>query len=492
MASHLEVDTSLVTATHVCHSWRTTLLSSPYLWSHLDFTNIERALAYLERSKSGPLTVNLVDADDPPEIATKSLNEIAARVTTLRADHGFFLSDLLAYPMPKLEALDIIGYEEFLPKAHLPSLTSLVLSDFYTLQFHTPTLTSLHLTSNPDMEWDASVLLGFLRNCPLLEVASFSGGVDPSSDEVVSLPLLRSFTHESPRDEYQLCLLDQLSLPSTCRVVLKIDVTDYGSDPWIPGLPTPRDSSRLLDIRTVKIAAYPCGAGTRGDSNVTLKIELVTSAHGSISFDRITYSPEHTYDFTHKGFLKILESVEIDSVETLCFDHYPVPNDCYSDPDDHYSDPDDRYSDPDDSDSDPGDDGPWDATSFIAKVLRKTGNLKTLILGECHITNSLHDLPPCPTVDTLVVSSWPLVEAFYSDVLMRLQEFAESRKKAGFPLKVLTLVSPVAKPHPMDLKMLTWRGSVGRVEVVRGDDALNWDVDKYVLAATQEDNANRF
>ena len=190
--------------------------------------------------------------------------------------------------------------------------------------------------------------------------------------------------------------------------------------------------------------------------------------------------------------LKILESVEIDSVETLCFDHYPVPNDCYSDPDDHYSDPDDRYSDPDDSDSDPGDDGPWDATSFIAKVLRKTGNLKTLILGECHITNSLHDLPPCPTVDTLVVFSWPLVEAFYSDVLMRLQEFAESRKKAGFPLKVLTLVSPVAKPHPMDLKMLTWRGSVGRVEVVRGDDALNWDVDKYVLAATQEDNANRF
>jgi len=121
-------------------------------------------------------------------------------------------------------------------------------------------------------------------------------------------------------------------------------------------------------------------------------------------------------------------------------------------------------------------------------VLRKSKNLKTLILGEHHITNSLHDLPPCPTVDTLVVSPWPSARVVYNNVVNRLQEFTESRKKAGFPLKALKLVSPVAEPRPSELEWL--RGCVGWVEVVRGHDALNWDVDEYLLAATKEDNVN--
>ena len=371
--------------------------------------------------------------------------------------------------MPKLEALEITCVGEFPPEepTYLPSLTSLVMFGFYTLQFHTPILTTLHLTHDPDngtMGWSASVLLNFLRNCPLLEVASLSGDMDPSSDEVVSLPLLRSFTHESPREEYQLSLLDRLSLPSTCQVVLGIDVTDYEYDPWIPGLPTPRDSSRLSDIRIVEIAAHSRSVGARGGPNVTLKIELMTPTHGSISFDRISYFPEPTYKFSRERFPEILESIKIDSVETLCFDRYPVPRK----------------------------NAPGDATTFIAQVLWRSGNLKTLILGECHVTKSLRYLPPCTTVDTLVVSSWPFASAVYGEVEIGLQKFVESRRKAGLPLKTLTLVSSVAEPDPSVLEWTRYR--VGLVEVVRGHDALNWDIDKYLLAAThgQEDNANRF
>jgi len=129
MASHLEDDRSLVAATHVCHLWRTTLLSSPRIWSHLDFANEERALVFLERSKSAPLTVNLVDAYDPSEIVSELLNEIAIRVTALRAEYGPFLDELLARPMPTLEVMEVTGSGEH-PPTYLPSLRSLDIHGF--------------------------------------------------------------------------------------------------------------------------------------------------------------------------------------------------------------------------------------------------------------------------------------------------------------------------------------------------------------------------
>jgi len=91
VTSHLKDDASLVTATHVCHLWRTTLLSSPRLWSHLDFAKEECALAFLERSKSAPLSVDLMSTEEPSEIVGEMLRKTAARVTMLRTEHSSFL-----------------------------------------------------------------------------------------------------------------------------------------------------------------------------------------------------------------------------------------------------------------------------------------------------------------------------------------------------------------------------------------------------------------
>jgi len=113
---YFKEDISLVAATHVCHLWRTTLLSSPHLWSHIDFEYEGRALVFLERSKSAPLTVNLVNIDVPSEIVGESLNEIAIRVTTLWAEHGLFLNELLARPMPILKFMEITGSGQPPPK----------------------------------------------------------------------------------------------------------------------------------------------------------------------------------------------------------------------------------------------------------------------------------------------------------------------------------------------------------------------------------------
>jgi len=207
----------------------------------------------------------------------------------------------------------------------LPTLTSFSISGFDFLQLHTPLLTSFHLTDgfSSDSGWTTDIILNFLRNCPLLEVAFFSCDIDPGSNDDVSLPLLNSFTHKSPHDKYQLHLFNRLSLPSTCRAVLGIDVTDHFHNPWVPGLPTLRDSSYFSDVKTVKIAARSHNLDVRED-HITFKIELVNPARGATSFDRISYADEHPHLFSLRGLLDILESVELDSVETLCFDHYPV------------------------------------------------------------------------------------------------------------------------------------------------------------------------
>jgi len=441
VGSHLKDDVSLITVTHVCHLWRTALLSSPRLWSHLDFSNEERALVFLERSKSGPLRVDLTSADDPSEVVRETLRETTTRMTMLRTEHDSFLDELLARSMPILATLEITEsydiIEDGKPVQCLPALTFFVISDSDRLRFHTPLLTSFHLTDGPNsgfMKWTTGIVLNFLRNCPLLEIAFFSCSIYPNSDDVVSLPLLHSFTHETPRDKYQLCLFNQIALPSTCRVVLGIEVTDHYHNPWIPGLSTFKDSSYLSDIRTVKIAAYSHNLDVSED-HITFKIELVNSAHRAISFDRISYADEDPSLFSLQGFLDILDRLEIDSVETLCFDSYPAHNHHW-----HTL--------------------PQVTPESVTQVLRKFRNLKTLILIGGDITLYLDGLFSCPTVDTLVV--YPTHFTSEAGNMSRVEELVVSRKRAGSPLSVLTVILPFAQRWPLELERLASR--VGRVQ----------------------------
>jgi len=468
VASHLEDDVSLVDATHVCHLWRVTLLSSPHLWSHLDFVNKERALVYSERSKSAPLCVDIINAEYPLELVRELLKKIATRVTTLWAERGDFLDELLAQPMPKLETLEILD-SQALPSekpTRLPSLKSLFISGFDILQFHAPNLTSLHLTHDPiddSQRWKASILLGFLRRFPLLEVVSVWCDIlnaNPNSGEVVSLPLLRSFTHKSHRDEYQLCLLDQLSIPSSCRVVLAIDVTEHNFYPWSPSLPAPWYTSYLSDIRTVKISAHPRNLYT-GAKHATFKIKLVNSTHRTISFDRESCCGDDPSEFSHQGFLDTFGSVGINSIETLCFYQCPVHS---------------------------RDSLPQVTPEYISQGLGKLRKLKKLVLVDCDTALSLDDLSPCLTVDTLAIYSTHPDHTTGVDIVNQVEGLAVSRKRVGSPLKALTLVFPSAGSHPSELERLT--SCVGRVEILSGREAARWDVDKYLLAAaTHDDNA---
>ena len=474
VASHIKGNASLVAATHVCHHWRISFLASPRLWSHLDFANEERALVFLERSKSAPLSIDLTGVDGPSEIVRESLEKIAARVIMLWSAHDPYLDELLVQPMPTLEVLQITQSDRVLSEdriQYLPSLTSLVVYGSNPLRFHVPLLTSFHIThksgSSPGLEWTAQTLLDFLRGCPLLEVAFLNCGImdiNPNSDEVVSLPLLRSFTHESPRDRYQLYLFNHLFLPSTCRVVLVINVAKHDLDQRVPSFPTPRDASYFSDTRAVKIAVHPRNPYLN-DEHMTFKIELVNSTHGAISFGRILRSCHNPAAPLHNGFLDLLGRIGIDSVETLCFDHYPVVQA-------------ERLQ---------------AAAEFMMQAVDEFRNLKKLIVAQSNIAVFLDSLrlSSCSTINTLVISSSHYTRSFYNDVVRRLQEFAVSRKKAGSPLKALTIVYPFADLRPLELEQLT--RCVGCVEIVSDRDAVQWDVDKYLLgAATHKDGTSRF
>ena len=55
-----EDEKDLISATHVCHQWRSTLTSAPSLWTEVVFRNSNRVLAYLTRSGTLPIDVSFI------------------------------------------------------------------------------------------------------------------------------------------------------------------------------------------------------------------------------------------------------------------------------------------------------------------------------------------------------------------------------------------------------------------------------------------------
>ena len=155
------------------------------------------------------------------------------------------------------------------------------------------------------------------------------------------------------------------------------NVMDYYCDQLIPGLPTPRDACYLSDIRTVKIATHSCNLGVHGGLTM-FKVELRNSASMAILLDRTFHYSQSPSEFSHNGFLDILENIEAGSVETLCFHHYPLVQD------------------------------DWLQTvdELITQALCRFWDIKTLVLAECNIVFPIGDpaLSLCCTIGTLVIS----------------------------------------------------------------------------------------
>lgn len=447
VASHLGDEKSLIIATYVCHFWRSALISSPRLWSRLTFENERRTAVFLERSKSAPVSVDLRANSEPSEAARESLMGITNRLTTLRGAHVPFLNELLVQPLPVLRNLDVVA------SGGLPSVGPLTSIDLGRPLFHVPHLTNFCFklcgcSGSTGTARMGDGLLDFLRSCPQLEVAHFGYG-EPGKDiefttreastEAVSLPRLRSFTHESPVDTIYVGLFNRLSLPPTCDVEFTIRDIFFTDKTWNCGFPTLRDSSYLSDVKAVKIGFH----AQKRDSTV-VKTTFLNSKNMRVSFSRLSTSSTYSNSvWVAERFLDFLGSNEMArSVETLSFEGCPLlPQQG------HF-------------------------TPRLTRPLLKLTNLKTLVLWRCNPVFFLRNpCPPaawCPQVENLVVCLKPHPRE-ESDVFKRVRDIAVLRKKHANPLKVVTLFARDAETlllrcrGPIE-ELRSWVGSVEIIE----------------------------
>ena len=207
IATFFAKERELTKATAVCQYWRTTLLSFPRLWCNVGGSSAEIE-AYLERSKSVPIDVDL----DDPELDTPLIVPHISRLAslTVRPRHLSYFSkceEHLRSPIPALRSFCFdVGYYYEVGDLELPSnffngsfsrlkkLDIGVVSSFRgpPQAFHR--VTELTLRTNSER---ISALLGIFEQLPALErvhitfqprVINREDDSDPTPCATVTLP----------------------------------------------------------------------------------------------------------------------------------------------------------------------------------------------------------------------------------------------------------------------------------------------------------------
>ena len=441
VASHLEVK-SLMAASRVCYFWRSTLLSSPRLWSYLDFRKSRRTLVFLARSKSAPVSVDLSRNEELSGAIKEALEGVTDRLISLRGKLDLPLNEYLHQPLPMLRWLNVYEYRNLPGKRlvpSLPSLSSLTTSGFAFPLFHVPHLVDFSCTVQyPSfVSYESGVvLLEFFRSCPLLQVISLNYKTNCKEDikftteEAVYLPHLRSFTHTTYGDRIYADFLNSLSIPPTCEVTfsIKISMNSFvGKKPWTHLFPNLRILSYLTDVKKVTVAS---------DGNGIRTAKFQNAENSRISLTAVLDSYRHI----NSGIWDLLDFLEssgiMHSFDTLEFRHLPLPGLRGTTPSD------------------------------ILYRLGQSRSLKTFVFWQCDPLDYLKNPSPskvwCPSVENVMI--WTTSLKVYIPVWLR--GVAMSRQKHGVPLKRVALF--LGNPEILLQcrgEMETLRGYVESVEV---------------------------
>lgn len=183
---HRSCESDLVAATHVCPSWRSTLTTTPYLWTRIRFgyrNDIDRILTYLERSKPETIDVSITANIFYNLEGLKHFAPHISRTRSFVIQGGHGVHDasslLLCRPTPSLEHLEIHaregparGHDNFLGRQAL-SLRSMAFKGAFPVlgsSFPLPNLAELHLRLTRDAHpFHISSFSRFLSSCPKLQ-----------------------------------------------------------------------------------------------------------------------------------------------------------------------------------------------------------------------------------------------------------------------------------------------------------------------------------
>jgi len=481
VASYLDVN-DLFTAAHVSYYWRAVLLSFPCLWSNIQDGNDEEILTKLRWSKSARLHV-YIRYDCPPEEVMNSLCNNSARIVSLESKDCTVLKKLFSQPMASLKVLSVgldrLDFQNLAddPAKLVPSLRILnVFGNIGGFGFCVPHLThfKFHAGYRPKVDGEMLLsVLGVFRRCPMLEVVDVGWREERynpqahtfTAEDIISLPHLRYLAQKQYVLTDQPWLPDLIHLPQSCSVFLKKPATFHDSkDNGLIALPFLSNKSPYLsDIRRVKLGRVY----DRAQDIIETVIEIVNGQGIFLSFRRVTllrgfYSTLSNPwavmgEESNPENLRALRGVNTGSPLVLCLDDYRLPR------------------------------GEGQAAACFAQALYDLENVTTLILHGSAVEPCLVPLEPdnleklqwVPTVHTLVIYSPSQLDHTRSDILQSLLRVSKKRKIAGAPFRSVTLAIPSTTLVVSPGDLATLNEYIERFEFLAGDDALDWDVDKY-------------
>ena len=232
--------------THVCRSWRNVLLSTPSLWTQIDFsesvsTKSQQAEVFIRRSGNQLLDIHqyLTDKENVEPFLSIMLHNLFRLQGLSIISYLPYFGPLLrkfSASAPELKRLEIQSQSTMesntkLPKifgGRMPKLTSLSLQWFHTnlRDLDLPSLTRFDFAT----ETDTSIqdLISFFEGCPLLEFIQITLLYSPQTPAPpprrrVCLAALRELRLDNTA--YTTGLLDQLILPKCTEIMLEVKPT---------------------------------------------------------------------------------------------------------------------------------------------------------------------------------------------------------------------------------------------------------------------------
>ena len=452
---HRETDKELIRLTHVCRSWREIFISRASLWTFLGCENLDKTRAYLERSKTSSLEVNIwVRGMRCPYYAAflltiphinrfKALSltafgdEINPFIPQLRslaapllmeltvgvgphANH--FSGELFGGTLPSLCRLSLAGNLGFLPRQNLANLTTLVMRDVR------------------DFASGVTKLLDIFGRAPLLHEIKLQSalprfpGSDAPNKRMVSLPHLKLLIiWDEPNHSI---LLDHLHIPIGAMVILE-------SRPcWQEVLPIPNCLPRSLDNLNNIIISIDLDF----EKGVTLRLNGLS---GVLYLAAAWWGRDLPSPTTSHHALKSLAMLPISTTEKLAISWHRV------------------LGQPDS-----------EGTAAYCTLLRME-NLRTLTLAYCINRSFILALNPaqntlntvvCPMLEELVLHVRDHEDDLYIGELL---EMARERASRGVKSPTIVIVNLEGRVSPEEA--LTLGSCVSCVEYKLADTTPIWD-----------------
>ena len=348
----------LITMTHVCRSWRTVLLSTPSLWTQIDFSTFKskQAKGFIGRSGKQLLDIyQLIESEDDeqPFLSTTLRNIYRLGQLEITSFHEGLERVLTPFtrPAPELKHLEITNYSDTAHgdvKFHgnifggrLPKLLSLSLHYLYTdfRTFNFPSLVRFDFTTGTKTV--VRDLTSFFERCPLLEFIQICLFYTPQLPTApprkrVRLAALKELRLDQTASTCG--LLDHLILPECTEMMLKGQFTDekFDSDGHpaaqihkssIDHLPVTRDITKAVAMPNSCVLSGPngdlrfwCFRENRANFNAKFFTsfspisisgirELLVGPNTEFPFDNLPSPWEQTVDHA-RGAFGVLTKVE--------------------------------------------------------------------------------------------------------------------------------------------------------------------------------------